>query len=187
MFRLYFSRRIDTISPPPSNALSCRYSSYILFSKEQTIVWPFGKLAFQSSRACEKGPLGPSAVADCSRTHRDVRGPRPSKSRPTSSQPDIHHPTRSGLHTFLPQVVLEGQPKMPRLPSRYASAPRLWPESRDGDFRVGQLVVKDIKEEELRFSYNPHQRQYATPKMLPKRLKRHLLIIANLREMTVSS
>ena len=101
----------------------------------------FGKLAFQSSRACEKGPLGPSAVADCSRTHRDVRGPRPSKSRPTSPQPDIHYPTQCGLHPILPQVVWEGQPKKPRLPSRCASAPHLWPESWDGDFRVGNISV----------------------------------------------
>ena len=56
-------------------------------------------------------------------------------------QPNIHHPTRSGLHPILPQVVWEGQAKMPRLPSRYASAPHLWPESWDGDFRVGNISV----------------------------------------------
>lgn len=59
-------------------------------------------------------------------------------------QPNIHHPTRSGLHPILPQVVWEGQPKMPRLPSRYASESRQWQEDREGDFQVGQFVVKDV-------------------------------------------
>ena len=71
----------------------------------------------------------------------------------------IHLPGRSGIHPILPQVVWEGQAKMPRFPSRYASAPRRWPESWDGDFRVGQLLVKDIKVEEHRFSNYSHQRQ----------------------------
>ena len=94
-------------------------------------------LAARQKEAFQASPSN----ADCSRTHRDVRGPRPSKSRPTSPQPDIHHPTRSVLHPIAPQLEWEGQPKMPRLPSRYASAPRLWPESREGDFQVGNISL----------------------------------------------
>ena len=60
---------------------------------------------------------------------------------PCLNQPDIHHPTQCGLHPIAPQLEWEGQPKMPCLPSRYASAPRLWPESREGDFQVGNISL----------------------------------------------
>ena len=53
----------------------------------------------------------------------------------------IHLPGRSGIHPILPQVVWEGQAKMPRLPSRYVSTPPRLPESREGDFQVGNISV----------------------------------------------
>lgn len=62
---------------------------------------------------------------------------------PLRPQPDIHRPTRSSVHFILPQVRGEGQAKMPRLPSRYASMPLRWQDGWEGDFRVGQLSVKD--------------------------------------------
>jgi len=78
----------------------------------------FGKLAFQSSRACEKGPLGPSAVADCSRTHRDVRGPRPSKSRPALPQPTRHSPSHPKWPTHLSAAGCVGRPAENASPSQ---------------------------------------------------------------------
>ena len=50
---------------------------------------------------------------------------------------DIHLPNGSVIHHIVRQYEWEGKAKKPRLPSRRASAPRLWPESREGDFRVG--------------------------------------------------